>query len=66
MDFEYTPKAEFESLVTVYNEENEKNCLLKFFDIIIETKPLIITSFNGDFFDWPFVETRSKVFFQLQ
>lgn len=27
---------------------------------IQEAKPFIITSFNGDYFDWPFVETRMR------
>ena len=25
-----------------------------------ETKPFIYTSFNGDYFDWPFIDERCK------
>ena len=31
----------------------------KFFNHINEVKPHIFVSYNGDFFDWPFVETRA-------
>jgi DNA polymerase epsilon subunit 1 len=41
-----------------YNEANEKMVLQRFFQLIIDYKPLVITSFNGDRFDWPFIEER--------
>lgn len=31
---------------------------MRFFNIITDYKPLIISSFNGDKFDWPFIEER--------
>ena len=60
-DFEYAPKPEYDvGLFTVFNEPNEKALLVRFFDHIIETKPAIFTTYNGDCFDWPFVEGRAE------
>ncbi|XP_051165586.1 DNA polymerase epsilon catalytic subunit 1 [Leptopilina boulardi] len=60
-DFEYTPKPEFEGVFTVFNEPNEKALIKKFFDHINDVKPHVFVSYNGDFFDWPFVETRAAI-----
>ncbi|GAB0091005.1 DNA polymerase epsilon catalytic subunit [Sergentomyia squamirostris] len=60
--FEYTPKAEFEAHFTVFNEPNEMATIQKFFNHILEVKPHIFTTYNGDFFDWPFLETRAAVY----
>lgn len=35
--------------------------LRRFFEHIQEAKPTIYVTYNGDFFDWPFVEGRAKV-----
>jgi DNA polymerase epsilon subunit 1 len=59
-DFEYTPKPEYEGKFTVFNEENELQVLKKFFSHIQEVKPNIWVTFNGDSFDWPFIEARTK------
>lgn len=61
-DFEYTPKPEFEGQFIVYNEANELALLHKFFEHIMDIKPHVIVTYNGDFFDWPFVETRAAVY----
>ncbi|XP_023169776.2 DNA polymerase epsilon catalytic subunit A [Drosophila hydei] len=61
-DFEYTPKPEFEGNFIIFNEENEMQLLQKFFDHIMEVRPHIVVTYNGDFFDWPFVETRAAVY----
>lgn len=61
-DFEYTPKPEFEGLFTIFNEPNEEALLNRFFDHINEIKPHIFVTYNGDFFDWPFVEARAGVY----
>lgn len=58
-DFEYTPKPEFEGKFTIFNEANEMSMLQKFFDHILEVRPHVFVTYNGDFFDWPFVETRA-------
>ena len=42
------------------NEENEKNLILKFFEHIQELAPNVIVTYNGDFFDFPFVSARAE------
>lgn len=61
-NFEYTPKPEFEGQFTVFNEVDEKAVLRKFFDHIIDMRPNIFVTYNGDFFDWPFIETRAAIY----
>lgn len=61
-DFEYTPKPEFEGNFIVFNEESEMHLIKKFFDHIKDVRPHIIVTYNGDFFDWPFVETRAAAY----
>jgi DNA polymerase epsilon subunit 1 len=58
-DFEYNPKPDFPGPFEVFNEDDEEALLRRFFDHIQELKPLIQVTYNGDFFDWPFVETRA-------
>ncbi|GAA5795942.1 hypothetical protein HPULCUR_001307 [Helicostylum pulchrum] len=60
-DFDYTPKPEFEGPFTIFNEADEEALLRRFFEHIQEAKPTIYVTYNGDFFDWPFVEGRAKV-----
>ncbi|XP_059166217.1 DNA polymerase epsilon catalytic subunit A-like [Physella acuta] len=60
-DFEYTPKPEFEGPFTVYNMPDEKSLLQKFFEHVQEVKPHVFATYNGDFFDWPFIETRAAI-----
>jgi DNA polymerase epsilon subunit 1 len=56
--FKYDPKPEFACNVTVFNEESEKATLEKFFKLIQVYRPSVITSFNGDKFDLPFIKIR--------
>ena len=58
-DFDFTPKPEFPGHFVIFNEADEKSLLRRFFDHIIEVQPQIITTYNGDGFDWPFVDTRA-------
>ncbi|XP_014243351.1 DNA polymerase epsilon catalytic subunit A [Cimex lectularius] len=59
-DFEYTPKPEFEGFFTIFNEPNEMALIQRFFEHIMEIRPHIFVTYNGDGFDWPFVEARAK------
>ncbi|XP_015904688.2 DNA polymerase epsilon catalytic subunit A [Parasteatoda tepidariorum] len=61
-DFEYTPKPEFEGNFIVFNEANEEALIQKFFDHILEVKPLVFVTYNGDNFDFKFVEARAAVY----
>ncbi|XP_050369951.1 DNA polymerase epsilon catalytic subunit A-like [Argentina anserina] len=56
---EYTPKEEFVGHFKVTNMENEKELLKLWFAHMREVKPGIYVTYNGDFFDWPFLETRA-------
>ncbi|WCJ41776.1 DNA polymerase epsilon catalytic subunit A [Euphorbia peplus] len=58
-DLEYTPKPEFEGHFKVTNVQNEVELLKKWFSHMQEVKPGIYVTYNGDFFDWPFLETRA-------
>lgn len=60
-DFEYTPKAEYHGPFMIFNEANERATLERFFSMIKEAQPTVIATYNGDFFDWPFVEARASV-----
>uniref|UniRef100_T1J6P1 DNA polymerase epsilon catalytic subunit n=1 Tax=Strigamia maritima TaxID=126957 RepID=T1J6P1_STRMM len=61
-DFEYTPKPEFEGPFTIFNEPDEASMLQKFFDHILEVKPHVFVTYNGDSFDWPYVEARAAFY----
>ncbi|KAI9690075.1 MAG: DNA polymerase epsilon catalytic subunit [Bogoriella megaspora] len=60
-DFDYTPKPEFDGPFMVFNEPDEKGLLERFFEHVKEAKPTVMVTYNGDFFDWPFVEARASV-----
>ncbi|XP_053510024.1 DNA polymerase epsilon catalytic subunit A [Ictalurus furcatus] len=59
-DFEFTPKPEYEGPFTVFNEPDEAALIQRWFEHIHETKPNIFVTYNGDFFDWPFIEVRAS------
>ncbi|KAK2968075.1 hypothetical protein RJ640_000490, partial [Escallonia rubra] len=58
-DLEYTPKPEFEGCFKVTNVNNEVELLRQWFTHMQEVKPGIYVTYNGDFFDWPFLERRA-------
>lgn len=60
-DFEYTPRQEYEGPFMVFNEPDERALLERFLGHIKEAKPTVIATYNGDFFDWPFVEARASM-----
>uniref|UniRef100_A0A3Q3JPX5 DNA polymerase epsilon catalytic subunit n=1 Tax=Monopterus albus TaxID=43700 RepID=A0A3Q3JPX5_MONAL len=60
-DFEFTPKPEYDGPFTVFNEDDEAALIKRWFDHIQETKPNIFVTYNGDFFDWPFIEARATL-----
>ena len=60
-DFEYTPKPEYDGPFMIFNEPDERGVIERFFAHIKEARPNVIATYNGDFFDWPFVEARASV-----
>ncbi|KAE8270465.1 hypothetical protein A4X09_0g1860 [Tilletia walkeri] len=60
-DFEYNPRDEYEGPFTVFNEADEPSLIRRFFSHIQDAKPTVIATYNGDSFDFPFVETRAQL-----
>ncbi len=60
-DFEYSPKAGIEGQFTVFNMPDERTLIERFIAHIHETKPQIYVTYNGDYFDWPFLQKRAAV-----
>lgn len=58
-DFEYTPDKQYPGPFQIFNEPDEKSLLERFFSEYRRHAPQIVVTYNGDFFDWPFVETRA-------
>jgi DNA polymerase epsilon subunit 1 len=61
-DFEYSPKPEFEGFFKVFNEEDERKLLERFIIHCKELRPSVFVTYNGDFFDLPFIQERMKVY----
>lgn len=59
-DFEYSPKDEYEGPFIIFNEADEAALLQRFFSHFREARPTVVATYNGDSFDFPFVETRAK------
>jgi DNA polymerase epsilon subunit 1 len=62
MDFEYTPKPTYPGPFHIFNEKDEEGLLRRFFDEYKMLRPQIVVTYNGDFFDWPFVEQRAAMY----
>uniref|UniRef100_A0A158Q8A2 DNA polymerase epsilon catalytic subunit n=1 Tax=Elaeophora elaphi TaxID=1147741 RepID=A0A158Q8A2_9BILA len=60
-NFEYTPRPEYKGIFRVINLPDEKAVIKYFFDHIIRLRPSVFVTYNGDAFDWPFVEARAAV-----
>uniref|UniRef100_A0A9J2PCR1 DNA polymerase epsilon catalytic subunit n=1 Tax=Ascaris lumbricoides TaxID=6252 RepID=A0A9J2PCR1_ASCLU len=60
-DFEYTPRPEYKGRFEIFNMENEAATIKCFFDHIIRVRPSIFVTYNGDSFDWPFVEAGAAM-----
>ncbi|KAI0041486.1 DUF1744-domain-containing protein [Auriscalpium vulgare] len=60
-DFEYSPKDGIEGPFTIFNEADEAATIMRFFQHIQDVKPTVMATFNGDFFDFPFLDARAKV-----
>ncbi|KAI5184513.1 DNA polymerase epsilon subunit 1 [Nematocida homosporus] len=56
--FEFRPTKDIGGEFEIFNEAKEKDLLLRFLEIIHTYKPHVISSYNGDFFDWPFLDKR--------
>ncbi|GMR54261.1 hypothetical protein PMAYCL1PPCAC_24456, partial [Pristionchus mayeri] len=59
-DFEYTPREDIKGSFIIFNENDEVAVIRKFFTHILSVQPNVIVTYNGDFFDWMFVEARAE------
>ncbi|KAI9091268.1 putative POL2-DNA polymerase epsilon, calytic subunit A [Phlyctochytrium arcticum] len=59
-DFVYTSKPEYPGSFQIFNEPDEESLIRRFFEHITKSRPSIIVTYNGDFFDWPFVDARAR------
>ena len=61
-DFEYTPKPTYPGPFHIFNELTEEDLLKRFFAEYLRHRPQIVVTYNGDFFDWPYVEQRAALY----
>lgn len=61
-DFEYTPKPSYPGPFHIFNEHTEEDLIRRFLSEFQRLKPQIVVTYNGDFFDWPFLEQRCAVY----
>jgi DNA polymerase elongation subunit (family B)/Zn-finger nucleic acid-binding protein len=59
-DFEYTPKKDFPGPFKVENLPTEKEVIVRFFEHCQTVRPQVYVTYNGDFFDWPFLDRRAS------
>lgn len=59
-DFEYSPHKIYRGDFHVFNEPDEISLLRRFFLEVRLAAPRVFVTYNGDFFDWPFVEKRAQ------
>lgn len=57
--FEYTPKPEYEGFFDTFNEVDEAATLRRFFDEMKKYQPNVYVTYNGDYFDFPFIHARA-------
>jgi len=62
IDFEYTPKPKYPGPFTIFNEQTEEDLIRRFLSEFQMFKPHIVVTYNGDFFDWPFLEQRAALY----
>lgn len=61
-NFEYTPKPKYPGPFVVMNELTEEDLIRRFLTEFQKHAPQIVVTYNGDFFDWPFLERRAAVY----
>ncbi len=61
-DFEYTPKPGYPGPFKIFNEMDEEGLIRRFFSEYQRLRPHIVVTYNGDFFDWPFLEARAALY----
>ncbi|CCW68940.1 unnamed protein product [Phytomonas sp. Hart1] len=57
--FEYTPRPEYEGHFETFNEPDEVGLLRRFFSEMNTYRPNVYVTYNGDYFDFPFIHARA-------
>ena len=61
--FDYTPKPEYPGdFSAIFNEPDEESLIRRFIAEMQEEKPQIYVTYNGDYFDWPFLICRAQLY----
>ncbi|KAI3381274.1 hypothetical protein SNEBB_003666 [Seison nebaliae] len=60
-DFHYHPTDEMKAKFILFNEKNEPNLLKRFFQEVRQFRPHIFVTYNGDNFDWRYIDERSTI-----
>ncbi len=60
-DFEYTQMEQYPGPFKVINLANETEVLKKFITHLVELRPHVLVTYNGDFFDLPYVDQRCRL-----
>ncbi len=61
-DFEYTPTPKYPGPFKIFNEIDEESLIRRFLSEYQRLRPHIVVTYNGDFFDWPFLEARAAFY----
>lgn len=61
-NFVYKPTDKYVGEFIIENCIDEKTMLERFYKILYTIKPTIYVTYNGDYFDWPYVKKRSKLY----
>ena len=61
-DFEYTPKPGYPGPFHIFNERTEEDLIRRFLAEWQRIRPQICVTYNGDFFDFPFLQQRAAVY----
>ncbi|KAI5180633.1 DNA polymerase epsilon subunit 1 [Nematocida sp. AWRm80] len=62
LPFKFQPTTDISGEFEIFNDTTEKAVLERFLEIIHLYKPHVISTYNGDFFDWPFIQARMKYY----
>jgi DNA polymerase epsilon subunit 1 len=60
-DFDYTPNSKYPGPFKIFNEKDEAALIRRFVIEFQKYTPQIVVTFNGDFFDWPFLQKRAEL-----
>ncbi|OEU13384.1 DNA/RNA polymerase, partial [Fragilariopsis cylindrus CCMP1102] len=59
-DFEYTPNPKYPGPFHIFNEKDEEALIRRFVAEFQKYRPQVVVTYNGDFFDWPYLTNRAK------